>query len=91
VPDVGPHLFEVQAAVEQLPRGVLQPAQVQVEAAGSTVSYLHGGEVAVVDQGQVLQVVGGCRPPVDLDADRYGAHGRHGIDAGARSGKVTSP
>ena len=54
--------------------GGVQPAEVQVEPPGSAVPDLHGRYVSIVDQCGMPQVLGGRRPPVDLDPNRCATH-----------------
>src|SRR5215218_6336799 len=50
------------------------PCEVQGEPAGPAVADLHGRVVPVVDEGRMLQLLGGRRLPVDLDPDRTVTH-----------------
>ncbi|MCP9967543.1 hypothetical protein LUX57_22440 [Actinomadura madurae] len=54
----------VQARPEELAGGRVEAAQVRVQAADPSTPYLHGGEVAVVDQGRVGESLGGRRRPL---------------------------
>jgi hypothetical protein len=60
----------VQPGPEQLPRRVVQPPEVEVEAARATPAHLHRGEVPVARhlRGRLPQLRPVDGPAVDLDA-----------------------
>jgi len=68
VPDVLAHDAAVQAGPEQLSCRRVQARQVQTEAAYRATADLHRGEVAIVHDRRVSELVDGCGPAVDLEA-----------------------
>ena len=68
MPDVPAHQAAVQARPEQFPRRGVKPRHVQAQAARRAVPHLHSGEVAVVYDRRIRELVSSRRPAVDLNA-----------------------
>lgn len=68
MPDVCSHQLAVQPAPEQLPRSRIEAGQMKAETAYGAAANLHRGEVAVVHDRLMRELIDGGGPAVDLDS-----------------------